>query len=214
MKKKILYIGLLIIVIIGIVLLFIFLGNVNKDSNNNTNTLSQIVGMRNSSENITENENTVNEVSNTTTGKDGKTKITKLNDGVLYSLEDKQEEAEVVIGDNYFDTQINDIMLNYGEYEGKTVEIEGMYIDVYKPYTIIGRYSTSNLCAYCPVGYSAFEYIWNGEKIKLENEKSWLKIKGTFTVGNDYTSNFKDYYYIDATSIEVMNEEGLKTVSN
>ncbi|MBP3256298.1 MAG: hypothetical protein J6M60_07445 [Clostridia bacterium] len=203
--KKIIYICLLIVVILGIVLFFVFQQNIKKD---NTNTVEQVVGMRSS------NENTVNEVENTKTVNDGKTKITKLDDGTLYSLVEKQEKADVIIGDNYFDTQINDIMLNYKEYKGKTVEIEGMYIDVYAPYTVVGRYSTSNLCAYCPVGYSAFEYIWNGEKIDMKNEDTWLKIIGKFAVGNDETSSFQDYYYIEATSIEVMNESGLKTVSN
>ena len=81
-------------------------------------------------------------------------------------------------------------------------------------YSFVGRYSTSNLCAYCPVGYSAFEYLWNGDKIDLKNEETWIKIIGKFCVGNDETSNFQDYYYIEASSIEVMNERGLDTVSN
>ena len=204
--KKIIYILLLIVIIIGIVLFFVFQGNIKKEDNNNIQ--QQVVGMRSQSE------NTVNEEENTKTAVDGKTKITKLDDGTLYSYNGKQEKADIVIGDNYFDTQINDIMLNFNEYKGKTVEIEGMYIDVYLPYTIVGRYSTNNLCAYCPVGYSAFEYIWNGEKIDMKNEETWIKIIGKFCVANDETSNYQDYYYIEATSIEVMNESGIKTVSN
>ena len=202
--KKIIYIVLLIIVVVAIVLLFVLGGNFKSEQVGS----NQIAGMRSS------NENTVNEVTETKVTNTGRTQVTKLSDGTLYSFNGKQEKADVVIGDNYFDTQINEIMLNYSDYVGKTVEIEGMYIDVYNPYTVVGRFSTSNLCPYCPVGYSAFEYTWKGEKINVKNEETWIKVIGKFCVGNDASSNYQDYYYIEASSIEVMNESGLKTVSN
>ena len=134
--KKVGYIFLLIVVILGIVGFFVVQNQFGGNKNNNSST--QIAGMRSSNENTTK----TNTTNTNTTGTDGKTIITKLDDGTLYSYTGKTEKAEIVIGDNYFDTQINDIMLNYSEYNGKTVEIEGMYIDVYSPYTVVGRYST------------------------------------------------------------------------
>jgi len=198
--KKIGYVILLIVIIIAIALFFVFSGKIQINNNNDNN---QILGTRSLDEN---NKTTKNENKKETTKKE-------LDDGVLYTLSDNDVKADIVLKDNYYDTQIKDIMYNFDNYKGKTIEIEGMYLDM-SPYTVVGRYSTNALCPYCPAGYSAFEYIWNGEKITLENETSWIKVIGTLCVGNDETSNYQDYYYIDAISIEVMNERGLDTVSN
>ena len=40
------------------------------------------------------------------------------------------------------------------------------------------------------------------------------EVIGTLAVGNDITSNYTDYYYLKALSIEVMNEKGQETVNN
>ena len=212
MKKKIIYISLLVIVIIGIVLFFVFQGNfVKVDSN----TSQQVAGMRN-----------VNDINNGNTNKNeqknvkpnielkDETSVTELEDGTLYSVTDQKITPDIVLGDKFFDTQINDIMLNFNRYKGKIIEIEGMYVDVYNPYTLVGRYAANSLCPSCPPGYSGFEYVWKGSNIEMKNEETWLKIIGKLSVGNDETTNFQDYYYIEAYSIEVMNESGLKTVTN
>lgn len=137
--------------------------------------------------------------------------ITKFKDGTLYTISGETVKPELVIGNNYFDTQLSDVNTNFSKYEGKTVEIEGFFIED-SPYTFVGRYSESNLCAYCPQGYSYFEYEWHGDnKFDFTNEEEWLKIVGTFKKGVD---EFGDYYYIDASSIKVMNERGQDTVKN
>ncbi len=60
--------------------------------------------------------------------------------------------------------------------------------------------------------FTFFEYEWHGEKIpNLVDEIQWLKIKGTLTRGSD---EYGEYYYIDAKSVEVMNERGQDTVNN
>ena len=207
--KKVGYVFLLIVVIAGIVGFFMvqnFFGN-NKGT--------QIVGMRSTNE-VKSSTTKTNEVSSTSKSKEKSEATIKstLDDGILYSYTGNIEKADVVIGDSYFDTQINDLMLNYNEYKGKIIEIEGMYIDIYSPYTIVGRYTTNSLCPYCPAGFSALEFIWDGDKIDATNEESWIKVTGKFCIGNDKTSNYEDYYYIDASSIEVMNESGVKTVAN
>ena len=134
----------------------------------------------------------------------------KLSDGIKYSVRDTNKKPDVVLKDNYYDTQISEINLNFETYEGKTMEIEGFYFEN-GAYTFVGRYSTSNLCPYCPTGYSYFEYEWHGdEKVELKDSDSWIKVIGTLKKGNDGV----EYYYIDADSIEIMNERGQETVTN
>lgn len=137
--------------------------------------------------------------------------ITKFKDGTLYSISGETVKPELIIGNNYFDTQLSDVNTNFSKYEGKTVEIEGFFIED-SPYTFVGRYSESNLCTYCPQGYSYFEYEWHGNnQFDFTNEKEWLKLIGTFRKGVD---ELGEYYYIDASSIKVMNERGQDTVKN
>ena len=202
MKKKLIYIIALILVIAAIIAFFVLQDKIKVgQSSDNTN---QIIGSRSS-----------NEVVNTNSKNEEKKQSKKIekSDGVLYTFSDQEEKADIVIGDNYYDTQISDIMYNINMYKGKTIEIEGMYLENL-PYTFVGRYSTSSLCPYCPQGYSYFEYSWDGEKMKLEDEKTWIKVIGTICIGNDETSNYQDFYYIKASSIEVMNERGVDTVNN
>lgn len=134
--------------------------------------------------------------------------------GTLYVASEEIIKPDIVIGDNYFDTQITDISTNFSRYEGKTVEIEGMYLDSYpSQYTFVGRYSESNLCPTCPPGYSYFEFEWHGEEElpKFTDEKEWIKVVGTFKKGVD---EGEEYYYIDAATVKVMDKRGKDTVYN
>lgn len=199
MKKKIIYIVLLIIVIVGIIVFFTFLNNNKDNSLNTTNTIGS------------KNENAVIEQNESEDKKE--TIISELPDGKLYSFSNETINADIVIGDNYFDTQINDMYLNPKNYEGKTIEIEGMFLDG-QPYTFVGRFSTSNICPYCPTGYSYIEYQWDGDELELTDQETWLKIIGKLEKGNDATSYYQDFYYIKAFSVEIMNEKGQDTVNN
>ncbi|MBR6034123.1 MAG: hypothetical protein IKP28_05275 [Clostridia bacterium] len=202
-NKKVIYIVLLIVAIAGIIGLIVFFNGATENRDKIANTE---VNLGNK---VTT--NTVAEKKQTTNTETKGTTITQQSDGTLYTVENGLEKVDIVIGDNLFDTQLSDINLNFSTYEGKTIEIEGMYM-INAPYTFVGRYSTSNLCQYCPQGYSYFEYEWKGEKIpNLIDEIQWLKIKGILTQGSD---EYGEYYYIDAKSIEVMNERGQDTVNN
>ena len=234
MKNKIRKIGLIVILILIIMaIVFVAVNSstgkkeqkiANKD-NGRLTTIQNIVNENNvSDENIiTENEvnneeinslqdNSIamdNSVSSDTEKK--KATVTELKDGTKYSVDDSITKADMIIGDNYFGTQIADITLNFEKYAGKTIEIEGLYFEN-GPYTFVGRYSTSAVCPTCPVGYSYFEYEWHGDKeISLEDSKDWIKVIGTLKEGNDETG---PYYYIDVASIEVMKSQGIITVSN
>ncbi len=105
------------------------------------------------------------------------------------------------------------MMFNSDNYKNKKIEIEGMYL-INKPYTFVGRYSTKSLCPYCSGGYSFMEYQWKGDDITLTDTDSWIKIIGTLENGNDETSNYQDYYFIKALSVEIMNQSGQKTINN
>ena len=198
-KKRVLWIILLIIFIVAIVLI-IKLAN-SKSSTNDANIV----------------DNTYNKNSNAIVEEkmdEAQYQKIELDDGILYSIDGKQYQSDIVIGDNYYDTTINDMFLNPENYMEKNIEIEGMYLENL-PWTFVGRYSTSNVCVYCPEGYSYFEYQLKG---KIDREftakEDWIKVIGTLAKGNDETSDYQDYYYIEVLSIEIMNERGLDTVTN
>ncbi|MBR3325221.1 MAG: hypothetical protein IKG14_04165 [Clostridia bacterium] len=208
-KKKIFMIIILIafIGVIGFALVYInsqSVEKINKDNNTTDNSIT-----------FNKDSNVSNEVASIT-DKKSNTKYEKkeLSDGVLYSIDGKEYKADLVIGDNYFDTTINDMFLNPDSYMNKNIEIEGMYLENL-PYFFVGRYSTSSLCPYCPAGYSYLEYQLKGEiDRKFTEEEDWIKIIGTLAKGNDETSNYQDFYYLEVLSLEVMNEKGQTTVSN
>lgn len=213
-KKKILWIILLIAVITIIVLAVVF-----AKPRNNDNTNIQITTTFNKISNIDPNNNEVENKKQIDNQKDKEKQYikTELEDGVLYSIEGKKVEPDMIIGDNYFDTTITDIYLNPQNYSGKKIQIEGMYLlsDPKLQYTFVGRYSLNSLCPSCPAGYSVMEYQLKGNiDAQLVDEDSWIKVIGTLSKGNDETSNFEDYYYLDVISLEVMNEKGQLTVNN
>ena len=198
-KKRVLWIILLIIFIVAIVLIIKFANS--KSSTNDANIV----------------DNTYNKKSNAIVEEktdEAQYQKVELDDGILYSIDGKQYQSDIVIGDNYYDTTINDMFLNPGTYMDKKIEIEGMYLENL-PWTFVGRYSTSNVCVYCPEGYSYFEYQLKG---KIDREftakEDWIKVIGTLAKGNDETSDYQDYYYLEVLSIEIMNERGLDTVTN
>ncbi|MBQ9314097.1 MAG: hypothetical protein IJ220_03720 [Clostridia bacterium] len=209
-KKTIL--ALILIAIIGVLVYVVFAKPAVEKQDNTAKTFTQVKESEMveevNDENISNEES--NNLSSTRIG-DKEVKITKLKDGTLYSISGESVKPELIIGNNYFDTQLSDVNTNFSTYEGKTVEIEGFFIED-SPFTFVGRYSESNLCAYCPQGYSYFEYEWHGNnQFDFTNEKEWLKIVGTFKRGFD---DLGEYYYIDASSIKVMNERGQDTVKN
>ena len=198
-KKRVLWIILLIIFIVAIVLIIKFANS--KSSTNDANIV----------------DNTYNKKSNAIVEEktdEAQYQKVELDDGILYSIDGKQYQSDIVIGDNYYDTTINDMFLNPENYMEKNIEIEGMYLENL-PWTFVGRYSTSNVCVYCPEGYSYFEYQLKG---KIDREftakEDWIKVIGTLAKGNDETSDYQDYYYLEVLSIEIMNERGLDTVTN
>lgn len=208
--KKVCLIILLVIIGLGIAWVAYNAGKGKREEKVNTNstTVEKVAQGDNTSDNNVSQDSTSTQ---TTVEKETKQATeTTLNDGIEYSVAKEAVKADIVLKDNYFDTQILDFNTNFDQYEGKTVEIEGLYFENGN-YTFVGRYSTSNICPYCPTGYSYFEYEWTGDKKpELVDSESWIKVVGTLRAGNDGV----DYYYIDAATLELMNEKGQDTVSN
>ena len=207
-KKKFIWIFILIAVIIAIVGAIVFFNNASSVQKIKSNETGKNLGSVDKT-NIVAEEIKI----------DTNTEYEKidLDDGTLYTITGKKEEADMVIGTNYYDTTITDIFYNPQNYMNKKIEIEGMYLlsGPNMPYTFVGRYSTNSLCPSCPAGYSVLEYQLQGKlEREFKDEKDWIKVIGTLGKGNDETSNFQDYYFLKALNIEVMNEKGEDTVKN
>ena len=205
MNKKILWISLLIVFIIIIVLGVVCIKPISNNVTQNVDTFQKNTNI------IVNNEEIDNKINNISSNNFEKI---ILDDGILYALNGEKVTSDIVVGTNYFDTTLTDMYLNPINYYNKNIEIEGMYL-ISGPYSFVGRFSESNLCPYCPVGYSYMEYqIECSLDEKLEDEKSWIKIIGTLQKANDETSNFQDYFYIKVLNLEIMNKRGQDTVIN
>ncbi len=205
-KKKLLWIGVLIIAIVGIVAAIIVMNNINQSKKDATNDdgKNSAVANRTATENETQPTNTNGEY----------TKM-ELADGTLYTSTGKVEKADMVIGTNYFDTTITDMYYNPANYQDKKIEIEGFYLTNRDgtPYTFVGRYSKNTLCPTCPSGYSVLEYQLDGKIAEtFKEESTWLKVIGELEEG--YDEYYGEYYYLKVLNLEVMKEKGDMEVVN
>ena len=205
-KKKLLWIGVLIIAIIAIVAIVIIMNNASQSQKESANDDSKNLAVANRTA-------TENETQPTT--KNGEYTKIELADGTLYTNTGKKETADMVIGTNYFDTTITDMFYNPGNYQDKKIEIEGFYLTNRDgtPYTFVGRYSKNTLCPTCPSGYSVLEYQLDGKIDQtFKEEDTWLKVVGQLEEG--YDEYYGEYYYLSVLNLEVMNQKGEMTVNN
>lgn len=205
-KKKLLWIGVLIIAIVGIVAAIIVMNNINQSKKDATNDdgKNSAVANRTATENETQPTNINGEY----------TKM-ELADGTLYTNTGKVEKADMVIGTNYFDTTITDMYYNPANYQDKKIEIEGFYLTNRDgtPYTFVGRYSKNTLCPTCPSGYSVLEYQLDGKIDEtFKEEETWLKIIGELEEG--YDEAYGEYYYLKVLNLQVMKQKGEMEVVN
>ena len=123
------------------------------------------------------------------------------------------EKPDIVVGDKHYATQINDWYINFQDYEGKTVSIDGYYMN-FGGYTLVGRMGPS--CPYCTGGYVNFEFKTDLDLSKLKSEESWIRVKGILRKGKYSIS--KDVsqliYYIEALEVEELPEVGVDTVTD
>ena len=123
------------------------------------------------------------------------------------------DKPDIVVGDKHYATQINDWYINFQDYEGKTVSIDGYYMN-FGGYTLVGRMGPS--CPYCTGGYVNFEFKTDLDLSKLKSEESWIRVKGILRKGKYSIS--KDVsqliYYIEALEVEELPEVGVDTVAD
>jgi len=184
--KKIIFIIILILVILGIIFGVKFL--INKKEDNATISVSRTQSL--------------------SVEQKKEIKQEEIKGKVKQEQAEEQEKfkADIIIGDDFFVTQINELYANFDDYEGKIVEIEGFKL-ISGDYTFIGRYGPG--CCANDV-FACLEYSYNGD-LDIAIEKDWIKMIGKLTMGND---NGMEYIYLDALSVEIMQERGIDTVYN
>lgn len=153
-----------------------------------------------------------------TTSKTASGAVIAMNDEYPYDIAADRpnfdsENIDIVVGDNLYVTQINDWYTNFADYAGKSVEIEGYYMD-FGGYHFVGRNGPS--CPYCTGGYVNFEFQTDQDMSSYISVQTWIKVKGILREGLiKGGGNRKDqpFYYIEAISVEEMPEVGVDTVT-
>ena len=116
----------------------------------------------------------------------------------------------IIIEEKMFMLELNDIYLNYKDYEGKTIKYDGfVYIDEFTKATVIGR-------EYYCCGYDSYmigfecDFGENKEKMILENDK-WFDVEGIICINKG--EDGMEYPFVKITSIKEKAEEGQRVVS-
>lgn len=122
-------------------------------------------------------------------------------------------KIDVPVYDTFYMTQINDWFINFNEYEGKTVSIEGYYMK-FNGYNFIGR--SGPTCPYCTGGYVNFEFQTDEDISSLKHLSSWIEIKGILRKGKSELTNGKSapFYYIEALELKVLPHAGVNPIKN
>lgn len=124
-------------------------------------------------------------------------------------------KIDINVGDKLYMTQINDWYMNFSDYGGKSVVIEGYYMIFDDKYTFVGRKGPT--CPYCTGGYVNFEFKSDQDLSKLVSESSWIRVTGILRQGTMYPGSGQpgqDFYYIEAMSVEELPEAGIDTISD
>ncbi len=124
------------------------------------------------------------------------------------------KNIDIVVGDKLYMTQINDWFQNFGDYAGKSVEIEGYYMTFDgSPYTYVGRLGPS--CQYCTGGYVNFEFKTDEDLSAYTSEKTWVTVTGILREGTAHDGkDSASFYYIEVMSIKDHLLPGVDTVTD
>ena len=127
----------------------------------------------------------------------------------------KAEKTDITVGDKLYMTQINDWYINFPDYEGKSVVIEGYYMIFNDKYTFVGR--KGPVCPYCTGGYVNFEFQSDQDLSALVSESSWIRVTGILRQGTAYPGGEKPgqpFCYIEAMKVEKLPQVGIDTITN
>jgi len=119
----------------------------------------------------------------------------------------------IEIKEKMFISQVNDINLNFKDYLGKTIKLEGVFKkeQPYEgdPYCFVVRYGPG--C--CGVdGIVGFEIKWDENKAQpYPKDDSWVESIGVL---KQYEADgYDEYLYLDLLSLNVLNKRGKETVA-
>ena len=123
-------------------------------------------------------------------------------------------KPDITVGDKHYMTQINDWYINFDNYDGKIVEIEGMYLDFGEGYKFVGRNGPS--FPYCTGGYVDFEFQTDEDTSSFIPGETWISVKGILREGHAVMSDESiiPFYYIEALSITELPEAGIDPISD
>ena len=133
---------------------------------------------------------------------------------------DRSDDSGIYeIRENMFLTQINDINLNYRQYLGRTIELEGLILQNHwndRDYYFVIRYGP-DCCG--DDGVVGFEISWNpdhdatghpmDQRSSFPKENEWVKAVGVL---NRYDFMGFNYLYLALSELTVLETRGLETV--
>jgi len=117
----------------------------------------------------------------------------------------------IEIKEKMFITQINDINLNYKDYLGKTIKLQGIFKSEKSyegdQYCFVIRYGPG-CCG--NDGVVGFEIKWDeGNAKPYPKNDSWVESTGVL---KQYEEGYTDYIYLDLISLNVLDKRGAETV--
>ncbi|MDR0320660.1 MAG: hypothetical protein LBI28_04085 [Treponema sp.] len=118
----------------------------------------------------------------------------------------------VEIKEKMFISQVNDVYLNFEDYLGRTIKLEGIfkseqfYNDV-EPYRFVIRYGPG-CCG--TDGNAGFEVKWNKDREQqYPAAESWVEATGILKIDKDGSAQ---YLYLDLSSLDVLSKRGAEVV--
>ncbi|MDF2544365.1 MAG: hypothetical protein K0S47_4083 [Herbinix sp.] len=146
--------------------------------------------------------------------KEGKEKDNTVLDGNKSETSDdafdlsivNQDSDTVYIKEKMFVAQINDIYINYEDYIGKTVQLEGIFDEEYNSetdttYRYVYRYGPG--C--CGTDANAgFEVVWDGDYPKIND---WVNAIGVLETYEENGTSYLQLRLSELTVLEVRGEE-------
>ncbi|SKB48201.1 hypothetical protein SAMN06296386_101182 [Lachnospiraceae bacterium] len=126
----------------------------------------------------------------------------------------RDKAPDIVVGDSHYMTQINDWYINFDDYAGKLVQIEGLYLFFDNGYKFIGRNGPS--CPYCTGGYVDFEFQSDEDLSSYVPGETWLSVTGVLREGNAVMTDESNipFYYIEALSVKELDTPGVNPISD
>lgn len=124
----------------------------------------------------------------------------------------------VEIREKMFIGQVNDVYINEKDYLGKTIKLEGLFMneqgydesdsEYYSLYAVY-RYGPGGCCGYD--GIVGFEVRWpEGKEDYYPENDSWVEATGII---NKYDYNNIQVVYLDLISLNVLNKRGKEYVT-